>query len=1072
MKNKKGFTLVELLATIIVIGLIMALILPSATRLSNENKETIYHTYEEMVEEYAAVSEYKNQYYIDIDDLDELSKVKNECTGYVLIDHETSPNNYKAYLSCGEQYQTEGYADSATSTKTIVDIPKCKTNVIYNAEDQALVTLGAGFVLSNEQRKNVGSQNVRASLVNKNIYAWEDSSQDDKLIRNCEIKRRPIEVIADDKTMRHGENGPALTYHLSNDVSIESPLTSAVTFIVKNSSGEVVSVNSTTPVGTYSITPNAEVSDNYTKSMKSGTLTVLQSLFVITLNNNSATSAGTQRIYEFYNVGWYSTSSTSSENVISSITIPYKDGYIFDGYYTEQDGEGTQIINSVGTILADTKQYEENSVLYAKWNECGNGNYCKNNIKTACPAGTYGNGTTNASSQSAACSACGNGYWCTGGTARSACPAGTYGNGTTNASSQSAACSACGNGYWCTGGASRSACPAGTYGNGTTNASTQAAACQNCGNGYYCTGGTARTACPAGYYGNGATTASTQTAACQNCGNGYYCTGGTARAACAAGKYGKGNNNARNESEGCQNCGNGAWCTGGNARSTCPAGTYGNGVTTASSQAAACQNCGNGAWCTGGTARSTCPAGYYGNGTTTASSQSAACSACGKGYWCTGGTARSSCPAGYYGNGATTASSQSAACSACGNGYWCTGVNARSACPAGYYGNGTTTASSQSGACRACGNGAWCTGGNARSTCPAGYYGNGATTASSQGAACQNCGNGYYCTGGTARAACVAGKYGKGNNNARNESEGCQNCGNGYWCTGVNARSGCPAGYYGNGATTASSQGAACSACGAGYACSGVTNRTTCNNGKYSTSSTASSCSTCPTYYYSGSGASTSCYDNTSPTANAWTSTSQASSGGSYTLVTSSSATARICNLGSDTGNGLKTMYYRTSCTSSWSSASISGGCATISISTCRSGTLYYYLSDGRNNSSTIGVGNIGKYLIIGMVYNQILYRGASNNNNEVGHHVNLSGSLLSIMTGIANGSESHSTNNGQNNTTFVRRLYYGLLGRGADSGGLNNWVNILNSGTSRDNVVNSLANSSEAAQIRSAWGY
>ena len=106
--KKRGFTLIELLATIVIIGFIMGIVLPSAIRISRENKEEIYKTYEQMIEEYAAVSKYKDQYYIELEDLEELDKVKNECEGYVLIDHEESVLDYKAYIKCTDQYKTRG----------------------------------------------------------------------------------------------------------------------------------------------------------------------------------------------------------------------------------------------------------------------------------------------------------------------------------------------------------------------------------------------------------------------------------------------------------------------------------------------------------------------------------------------------------------------------------------------------------------------------------------------------------------------------------------------------------------------------------------------------------------------------------------------------------------------------------------------------------------------------------------------------------------------------------------------------------------------------------------------------
>ena len=50
--NKKGFTLVEVLAVMIILGLLMLLVVPSINKLMKDNDEKKYSTYERMMEEY------------------------------------------------------------------------------------------------------------------------------------------------------------------------------------------------------------------------------------------------------------------------------------------------------------------------------------------------------------------------------------------------------------------------------------------------------------------------------------------------------------------------------------------------------------------------------------------------------------------------------------------------------------------------------------------------------------------------------------------------------------------------------------------------------------------------------------------------------------------------------------------------------------------------------------------------------------------------------------------------------------------------------------------------------------
>lgn len=100
--NRKGFTLMELLATIVILGLIMLIIFPSITKLMKNNDSKKYDTYERMMVEYAIVSDIlpdaNNN--IKLSQLNELADVKKECVGYVHV-IDKSKNEYKAYISCG-----------------------------------------------------------------------------------------------------------------------------------------------------------------------------------------------------------------------------------------------------------------------------------------------------------------------------------------------------------------------------------------------------------------------------------------------------------------------------------------------------------------------------------------------------------------------------------------------------------------------------------------------------------------------------------------------------------------------------------------------------------------------------------------------------------------------------------------------------------------------------------------------------------------------------------------------------------------------------------------------------------
>ncbi|MBE6459394.1 MAG: hypothetical protein E7009_00205 [Alphaproteobacteria bacterium] len=93
--------------------------------------------------------------------------------------------------------------------------------------------------------------------------------------------------------------------------------------------------------------------------------------FTITLNNNSATTAGTTAIYTRYGVNVYldSAHATAMTTTTNPITIPTKTGYTFDGYAASTSGctsSTTRYISATGyrtSSLTTTRT----SALYACW---------------------------------------------------------------------------------------------------------------------------------------------------------------------------------------------------------------------------------------------------------------------------------------------------------------------------------------------------------------------------------------------------------------------------------------------------------------------------------------------------------------------------------------------------------------------------------------------------------------------------------------------------------------------------------------------------------------------------------
>ena len=153
---------------------------------------------------------------------------------------------------------------------------------------------------------------------------------------------------------------PGTTYTVSNNV-------------ITLSDGRIATASPKTITGytsefsSYTIDPNSTTINK--KITATANFTKKAEKYTITLDNKSATTAGTTAIYEKYNTGIYLDSSLTKVMTTSAnpIAKPAKTGYTFKGYYTKENGQGDQIINENGYITdkATNTTYTANTTLYA-----------------------------------------------------------------------------------------------------------------------------------------------------------------------------------------------------------------------------------------------------------------------------------------------------------------------------------------------------------------------------------------------------------------------------------------------------------------------------------------------------------------------------------------------------------------------------------------------------------------------------------------------------------------------------------------------------------------------------------
>ena len=150
MKNRKGFTLIEILAVIIIIGIIAIIAIPSISKYLNSSKDSTYSSYERSMEaaaknriidclannEHCEMPEDLEEQKIYLDTLIEEGyldnmkdpETKNFCeqlVSYVSVQGSSAGDyKYKACLYCGDYYTDDDGCSNHSATervKTIID---------------------------------------------------------------------------------------------------------------------------------------------------------------------------------------------------------------------------------------------------------------------------------------------------------------------------------------------------------------------------------------------------------------------------------------------------------------------------------------------------------------------------------------------------------------------------------------------------------------------------------------------------------------------------------------------------------------------------------------------------------------------------------------------------------------------------------------------------------------------------------------------------------------------------------------------------------------------------------------
>lgn len=278
---------------------------------------------------------------------------------------------------------------SAYCTKAVFstsDISGTITNITVNGSHAS--SGGASIVIKVGGETVKSSTNFTTTATDYSTGTISKSGQIEITISNSKEKAFYLKSIS--ITYTPAPSGYAVTYNnggrgtAPNNTTASSVTLSEITATGYTNTGWKANVD--VKNGSTTIIAGELINNGTTVTLSQATTFTAQwsaKTYTITLNNQSANIAGTTSITATYN---------SNANLINKITIPQKNYHNFGGYYTQTNGNGTQLIDSEGNINANAGSYTDANklwkydggvTLYAQWTERELTNY-----RTSCTTET------------------------------------------------------------------------------------------------------------------------------------------------------------------------------------------------------------------------------------------------------------------------------------------------------------------------------------------------------------------------------------------------------------------------------------------------------------------------------------------------------------------------------------------------------------------------------------------------------------------------------------------------------------------------------------------------------------
>lgn len=418
--KKSGFTIVELLVVIVILGVLIGIAVPSMLAISNNTRKKMYCTKVETILRSAQIwgtdhEEYINDgstYAIKVSSLllnNYVEKDSNNCT--IGTDCVLDPRDNKAMDSdLVAVYIKDGRVYSAYNFST-ADKSLCSNLTAANGLSSATVLNGPSCTFNSITPNSLNYRDTFTALVNcTSKYDFTDTKIDKTdVIFNNDNGTMIVSDVSNATTGKDGGYDYVITGKYNNTLAADTTANLIIKAgAITDSSGfsnedttasislyarkkyNITVVSEPVGAGTINVDPNPAYDDSTLSISSSANGGYTATGIYVSTNNGtsygtsvgtttgtftmSTETASTTKIKATYTANTYTvtfnanggTVGTTSKNVTyksayGTLPTPTKSGYNFQGWFTEASG---------GTVIMDTSTYSVvgNQTLYAHWN--------------------------------------------------------------------------------------------------------------------------------------------------------------------------------------------------------------------------------------------------------------------------------------------------------------------------------------------------------------------------------------------------------------------------------------------------------------------------------------------------------------------------------------------------------------------------------------------------------------------------------------------------------------------------------------------------------------------------------